>query len=140
MATSAFRIITRKDIIAICLIAVSVITLPMLIVEIRGRVLSEKTIPAINGPLKEQIEKGGKVLLYLYTPGCAGCSVAAPIIDSLGIFYPYSVFKINLAQNPDITALFNVPGVPFFVLIDHRRIVDVVLGIRELKKVRAFFK
>jgi thiol-disulfide isomerase/thioredoxin len=140
MATSAYRIFTRKDILAICLIAISVITLPMLIVEIRGRVLSEKTIPAINGPIKEQIEKGGKVLLYLYTPGCAGCSVAAPIIDSLGVLYPHSVFKINLAQNPEITELFKVPGVPFFVLIDHQRIIDIVLGIRELRKICSFFE
>jgi hypothetical protein len=132
-------IFTKRDLIIIAVFVACIMCLPMLVMQTRANILSAKTLSKLDGDIRHQIETGDKTILYMFTPTCEGCRVISPMIDSLWTLHPEAVYKVDASKSLSLTELFNVPGVPFTVLIENGRIVDVILGIRERNKISAFF-
>lgn len=72
------------------------------------------------------------VVIDMYADWCGPCKMMAPIIDSLSNEYEDVKFvKINVDDNPDIAARYNVESIPNFVFIKNGQLVNQVVGARD---------
>jgi len=72
------------------------------------------------------------VVIDMYADWCGPCKMMAPIIDSLSNEYEDVKFlKINVDDNPDIAARYNVESIPNFVFIKDGKMVNQVVGARD---------
>jgi len=67
------------------------------------------------------------VLLDFYSDSCAPCKMMDPLVAQL-VARGYPVKKINVMQDPQLAARFNVTGVPCFVMLCRGREIDRAVG------------
>ena len=75
----------------------------------------------------EQAE--GLVVIDLYADWCGPCKMIAPIMEELEREYPEVKFcKINVDDEPDLTALFKVQSIPYIALVKDNTFLDFSVG------------
>lgn len=67
------------------------------------------------------------VLLDFYSDSCAPCRMMDPLVAQL-VARGYPVRKVNVANEPQLAAQFNVDAVPCFVMLCNGREIDRVRG------------
>jgi thiol-disulfide isomerase/thioredoxin len=67
------------------------------------------------------------VLLDFYSDACAPCKMMDPLVAQL-VARGYPVKKVNVMQDPQLAARFNVTGVPCFVMLCRGREIDREVG------------
>ena len=83
---------------------------------------------------KENFEAEGEkaeslVVIDLYADWCGPCKMLAPVIEELEREYPDVKFgKINVDNEPELTALFKVQSIPYIALVKNNTFLDFSVG------------
>jgi thioredoxin 2 len=72
----------------------------------------------------------GPVMLDCWAPWCGPCKMMAPILNQLAGQYAgvVKIAKLNVDQNPLVSARFNVLSVPTMLLFNGGRLVNTLPG------------
>jgi thioredoxin 2 len=70
------------------------------------------------------------VLVDFWAPWCGPCRMVSPLVEKLGREYAgrLKVVKLNVDEAPDISARYEVQGIPLLVLIRDGQEVDRLVG------------
>ena len=74
-------------------------------------------------------------LLDFYSDACGPCRAMAPAVDALARS-GYAVQRINVTENRELAARFNVTAIPCFVVVDGNREVDRVVGLTTVERLK----
>ncbi len=79
---------------------------------------------------ESEVEKAESlVVIDLYADWCGPCKMLAPIIEELEREYPDVKFgKINVDNEPELTALFKVQSIPYIALVKNNTFLDFSVG------------
>lgn len=77
-----------------------------------------------------EVEKAESlVVIDLYADWCGPCKMLAPAIEELEREYPDVKFgKINVDNEPELTALFKVQSIPYIALVKNNTFLDFSVG------------
>jgi thioredoxin 1 len=78
------------------------------------------------------------VLVDFWSPTCMPCQVMGGLLRELGPEYAgrVNIYKLNVAQNMETAMQFRVRSIPTLVTIKNGRIVDQVVGLIPIDKLR----
>jgi len=82
---------------------------------------------------KEQVlESESPVLVDFWSSWCPPCKMTEPVIDELAsqLDGKIKVGKMNVDQNPGVSAEYNIAGVPTFILFKNGEILRREVGAR----------
>ena len=79
---------------------------------------------------ESEVEKAESlVVIDLYADWCGPCKMLAPVIEELEREYPDVKFgKINVDNEPELTALFKVQSIPYIALVKNNTFLDFSVG------------
>ena len=75
-------------------------------------------------------------LLFLYSPTCGPCKQMMPDVDRILEEYPNRIKKVNISQSLDLARAIKIMATPTTVLVKDKRILDIRLGILNVKKLK----
>jgi len=77
-------------------------------------------------------------VVNFWSPQCSHCQVMAGLLNEIGPDYVgrVNIFKLNVLQNPETTALYQVQGIPTLILFRKGRAVDRIVGLLPLNPLR----
>lgn len=86
----------------------------------------------------EVIESDIPAAVDFWSSTCPPCQVMGGLLNELGPDYAgqVNIFKLNVNQNPQITAHFQVRGVPTIILFRDGKEVDRIVGLMPLNQLR----
>ncbi len=89
-----------------------------------------------------QIKNSDKtVLLDFYADWCGPCRMVSPIVDEIAQENPqYLVGKINVDEQPELAAAFNVSSIPMLVVIKGGKTVNQSVGARPKSQILAMLE
>ena len=72
------------------------------------------------------------VLLDCWAPWCGPCRTLAPVIDALARAYAgrIRVAKLNVDENPGVTARYAIQGIPTLLLLESGHLRDRLVGVQ----------
>ncbi|MDD3347643.1 thioredoxin [Oscillibacter sp.] len=74
------------------------------------------------------------VLVDFWAPWCGPCKMLSPIVADLAAEHPeIAVGKVNVDEQPELAAAFNVMGIPMLVLFRDGKAVASSVGVRPKK-------
>ena len=78
----------------------------------------------------EEVEKyHGLAVIDLWADWCGPCRMLAPTLDELEREYPDVKFcKINVDEEPELTAMFKVQSIPTVAFVKDNTFVDISVG------------
>ncbi len=70
------------------------------------------------------------VLVDCWAPWCTPCRVIAPVLDQLAAESGgrYKIAKLNVDENPGISAQFQIRSIPTMLIFKHGKVVDQIVG------------
>ena len=79
---------------------------------------------------ESEVEKAESlVVIDLYADWCGPCKLLAPVMEELEREYPDVKFgKINVDNEPELTALFKVQSIPYIALVKNNTFLDFSVG------------
>ncbi len=81
------------------------------------------------------------VLLDFYADWCGPCRMVSPIVDQIAEEHPeYLVGKINVDEQGELAAAFNVSSIPMLVVMKGGKVVNTSLGARPKADILALLK
>ena len=85
---------------------------------------------------KEIIESEKTVLLDFWVGWCGPCRMLSPIVDEIaGEREDIKVAKINVDEQQELAAAFQVMSIPTLVVMKDGKIVSKTMGVRPKKQV-----
>jgi thioredoxin 1 len=79
----------------------------------------------------EVLRSDKKVLLDIWAPWCGPCRMIAPFLEEIGSERAdVKIGKINVDEQPELAAEFNVMSIPMLVVIENGRIVNRSVGAK----------
>ena len=83
----------------------------------------------------------GKILLDFYADWCGPCKMVGPILDQISKEHPeYVIGKINVDQEPELAAAFQVMSIPTLVVLEDGQVVHRSVGALSKAKILELFK
>lgn len=80
---------------------------------------------------EETLNSGKTVLLDFYADWCGPCRMVAPFVHEIAEENPqYLVGKINVDEEPELAAAFDVMTIPTLVVLKDGKTVNQVSGVR----------
>ena len=100
------------------------------------------SVVKINKDNFDQIKNSEKtVLLDFYADWCGPCRMVSPIVDEIAEENPqYSVGKINVDEEPELAAAFEVASIPTLVVIKNGAVVNQSVGARPKAQILAMLE
>ena len=70
------------------------------------------------------------VLVDCWAPWCGPCRMIAPVLDQLAAESRgrYKIAKLNVDENPGISAQFQIRSIPTMLIFKHGKVVDQIVG------------
>ncbi len=92
-----------------------------------------------NFNLVENSDK--KVLLDFYADWCGPCRMVSPLVDQIAEENPqYFVGKINVEEEPELSAQFGIVSIPTLVVIENGKIINQSAGARPKAQILAMLE
>ncbi len=80
---------------------------------------------------QEILHSEKKVLLDFYADWCGPCKMLGPIVDEIADEHPeYKVCKINVDEESELAAAYDVMSIPALFVIEDGRVVNESLGVK----------
>ena len=80
---------------------------------------------------QEVINSDKPVLVDFWAPWCGPCRMVSPIVDELaGELNDVKVCKVNIDEQPQLAAQFNVMSIPTLMVIKGGKVVNRAIGAR----------
>jgi thioredoxin 1 len=80
---------------------------------------------------QEVLQAGQPVVVDFWAPWCGPCRMIAPVLDELATQHAGVKFtKLNVDENPQTAARYNVLSIPMVVLFEGGEPQDTVVGAR----------
>ncbi len=91
---------------------------------------------------EEVISSEIPVLVDFWGSWCTACKMVEPVIDELAgeMDGKIKIGKLNVDQNPRIGSLYDITGVPTFILFKAGNIVSRLIGARSKKQLLNLIK
>ena len=79
---------------------------------------------------ESEVEKSDRlVVIDLYADWCGPCKLLAPVMEDLEREYPDVKFcKINVDEQPELTAMFKTESTPYIALVKDNTFLDFSVG------------
>lgn len=70
------------------------------------------------------------VLVDAWAPWCGPCRMIAPVLDQLAAESRgrYKIAKLNVDENPQTSAQFQIRSIPTMLIFKHGQVVDTIVG------------
>lgn len=93
--------------------------------------MSENVQPVTDATFEEEVLKSDKpVLVDFWAAWCAPCRMIAPIVAEVAEEYAdqAKVFNLNVDENSETSAKYNIKGIPTLLLFNGGEIKDQIVG------------
>jgi len=99
-----------------------------------------------SGPIKisdetfdETINRNRLVIVDFWAEWCGPCMVLSPVIDQLAKEYAGKVLfaKLNVDENPAVTARFGVMSIPTLLIFKDSNLVDKIVGVAPKSRIES---
>lgn len=89
----------------------------------------------------EVLKSDRKVLLDFYADWCGPCRMVSPIVEQISEEHPeYKVCKVNVDEEPEIAASFNVMSIPSLFAVENGKIVNQLIGAKPMAQILDMLK
>ncbi|KPJ88662.1 MAG: thioredoxin [Spirochaetes bacterium DG_61] len=77
-----------------------------------------------------------------WAPWCGPCRMVGPILEDIARGYPgrIKVVKVNSDENPDLSAQFQIQGIPTIILFREGREIDRLVGAAPKENIMKFLR
>lgn len=91
---------------------------------------------------QEVVNSAQPVLVDFWAAWCGPCKMLSPVISELAEEYDgkVKVGKINVDEQPELAAAFNVASIPMVVLFKDGKIADTSVGYRPKQQLEEMIK
>ena len=93
--------------------------------------MSENLQPVTDETFEEEVLKSDKpVLVDFWAAWCAPCRTLTPIVDEVAQEFSdqAKVFNLNVDENSETSAKYNIKGIPTLLLFNGGKIQDQIVG------------
>lgn len=81
------------------------------------------------------------VLLDFYAEWCGPCRMVSPIVEQIAEENPqYLVAKVNVDEEPELSAQFGVSSIPLLAVVKNGKIVSKAAGARPKQQILELLK
>ena len=84
---------------------------------------------------KSDLDKGGKLYVYFYSPSCNPCKITSPLIENFGNTTSNIVYAIESTKGIELQKQLKVSGYPSLIVIDKNKFLKGGIGQREVEKI-----
>ena len=90
-----------------------------------------KALQVNDANFNDIIETDKGILLDFYADWCGPCQALGPIIDELSEEFKDRAIigKVNVDQNPNLTAFFKVKSMPTLVFVKNKQMIEKIKGL-----------
>ena len=86
----------------------------------------------------EVIESDKPVLVDFWATWCGPCRMVGPVIDEIAQEHPeIKVCKIDVDEEPELAAQFNVASIPSLFVLENGKVVNQAVGARPKQQILA---
>lgn len=86
---------------------------------------------------KEEVGKG-TILLDFWASWCGPCRMLAPVLEELSSTEGIKVGKVNVDEQEELAAQFNISSIPALFLVQDGKIVNQTVGYQPISALKDF--